>query len=86
MIYRPVRERSPENVVQMMMDGLKNGGFDEASLTCLSTADYSAITPLVIELLDKLAAENAVLGISSLRAYGLDERIFDKISRDKKIS
>lgn len=86
MIYRPVRERSPENVVNMVMDGLKNGGFDEASLTCLSTADYSAVTPLVIELLDKLAAENAVLGISSLRAYGLDERIFDKLAEVKNSS
>ena len=83
MIYRPVRERNPENVVQMMMDGLKNGGFDEASLTCLSTADYSAVTPLVIELLDKLSAENATLGISSLRAYGLDERILDKMAEVK---
>ncbi len=86
MIYRPVRERNPENVVQMMMDGLKNGGFDEASLTCLSTADYSAVTPLVIELLDKLSAENATLGISSLRAYGLDERILDKMAEVKNSS
>ena len=86
MIYRPVRERSPENVVSMVMDGLKNGGFDEASLTCLSTADYSAVTPLVIELLDKLQAENATLGISSLRAYGLDERILDKMIQVKNSS
>jgi radical SAM-linked protein len=86
MIYRPVRERNPENVVQMMMDGLKNGGFDEASLTCLSTADYSAVTPLVIELLDKLSKENATLGISSLRAYGLDEKILDKMAEVKNSS
>lgn len=86
MIYRPVRERNPENVVQMMMDGLKNGGFDEASLTCLSTADYSAVTPLVLELLDKLTKENATLGISSLRAYGLDERILDKLAEVKNSS
>lgn len=86
MIYRPVRERNPKNVVQMMMDGLKNGGFDEASLTCLSTADYSAVTPLVIELLDKLHQENATLGISSLRAYGLDERILDKLAEVKNTS
>jgi len=86
MIYRPVRERNPENVVQMMMDGLKNGGFDEASLTCLSTADYSAVTPLVVELIDKLQKENATLGISSLRAYGLDERILDKLAEVKNTS
>ncbi|MBY0516704.1 MAG: TIGR03960 family B12-binding radical SAM protein [Bacteriovoracaceae bacterium] len=86
MIYRPVRERSPESVVEMVMSGLKNGGFDEASLTCLSTADYSAVTPLVLELLDKLQKENATLGISSLRAYGLDERIFDKLAEVKNSS
>lgn len=86
MIYRPVRERKPENVVQMMMDGLKNGGFNEASLTCLSTADYSAVTPLVIDLLDKLQKENATLGISSLRAYGLDVRILDKLAEVKNSS
>ena len=86
MIYRPVRERSPESVIDMVMSGLKNGGFDEASLTCLSTADYSAVTPLVLELLDKLQAENATLGISSLRAYGLDERIFDKLAEVKNSS
>lgn len=86
MIYRPVRERSPESIVEMVMSGLKNGGFDEASLTCLSTADYSAVTPLVLELLDKLQKENATLGISSLRAYGLDERIFDKLAEVKNSS
>ncbi len=86
MIYRPVRERAPESVVEMVMQGLKNGGFDEASLTCLSTADYSAVTPLVLELLDKLQKENATLGISSLRAYGLDERIFDKLAEVKNSS
>lgn len=86
MIYRPVRERKPDNVVNMVMDGLKQGGFDEASLTCLSTADYSAVTPLVIELLDKLQEDKSTLGISSLRAYGLDERILDKLSEVKNSS
>lgn len=86
MIYRPVRERDPKNVVDMVMDGLKAGGFNEASLTCLSTADYSAVTPLVIDLLEKLQEENATLGISSLRAYGLDERILDKLAEVKNSS
>jgi len=86
MIYRPVRERKPDDVIKIVMDGIKNGGFDEASLTCLSTADYSAVTPLVVELLDKLAADNSTLGISSLRAYGLDERVLDKMAEVKNSS
>ena len=53
MIYRPVRERKPDDIIKIVTDGIKFGGFDEASLTCLSTADYSAVTPLVVDLLDK---------------------------------
>lgn len=80
MIYRPVRERSPESVIKTISSGLKEGGYDEASLTCLSTADYSAITPLVLNLLDEVYQENAKLGISSLRAYGLDTEVLDKLA------
>ena len=86
MIYRPVRERKPADVAQLVMDGIKNGGFDEASLTCLSTADYSAVTPLVVDLLDKLAKDRSTLGISSLRAYGLDNRVLDKLAEVKNSS
>jgi len=86
MIYRPVRERDPQEVIDSVMAGMKNGGFNEASLTCLSTADYSAITPLLLDLLDKMTAEQAPLGISSLRAYGLDKRIFDKLAEVKNSS
>lgn len=86
MIYRPVRERRPADVTQIVMDGIKNGGFDEASLTCLSTADYSAVTPLVVDLLDKLAKDRSTLGISSLRAYGLDNRVLDKLAEVRNTS
>lgn len=86
MIYRPVRERDPNEVISTVLDGLKYGGFEEASLTCLSTADYSAITPLLLELLDKLQEQNATLGVSSLRAYGLDTSILDKMAEVKNTS
>jgi radical SAM family uncharacterized protein/radical SAM-linked protein len=86
MIYRPVRERKPVDVMNLVMDGIKNGGFNEASLTCLSTADYSAVTPLVIDLLDKLAKDRSTLGISSLRAYGLDNRVLDKLAEVRNTS
>jgi radical SAM superfamily enzyme YgiQ (UPF0313 family) len=42
MIYRPVRERDPEQIVETIVRAVKEGGYDEASLTALSTADYSA--------------------------------------------
>lgn len=86
MIYRPVRERKPDNVIESVMKGMEKGGYSEASLTCLSTADYSAVTPLILNLIDRMKVKKAKLGISSLRAYGLDERIFDKLSEVQNTS
>ena len=42
MITRPVRERPSEQVRTMVADGLRRTGYDEVSLTSLSTADFRA--------------------------------------------
>lgn len=52
MITRPVRERPAEQVRSMVADGLRRTGYDEVSLTSLSTADYSGIENLVRDIVD----------------------------------
>ena len=47
MITRPVRERPAEQVRTMVAEGLRRTGYDEVSLTSLSTADFSAIDDVV---------------------------------------
>ena len=47
MITRPVRERPAEQVRTMVADGLRRTGYDEVSLTSLSTADFSGIERVV---------------------------------------
>jgi radical SAM family uncharacterized protein/radical SAM-linked protein len=81
MIYRPVRERDPEGVVETLASAVKKSGYDEVSLTSLSTADYSCIAPLVQRVSERLAPERVSLGVSSLRAYGLGERTLDDMAR-----
>ena len=81
MIYRPVRERDPEQIVSTVVSSLKKSGYDEVSLTSLSTADYSCIAPLIKTITDKLAPERVSLGVSSLRAYGLEENVLDDMQR-----
>jgi radical SAM family uncharacterized protein/radical SAM-linked protein len=81
MIYRPVRERDPEQIVESVVSAVKKSGYDEASLTSLSTADYSCIAPLVKKVADALAPKRVSLGVSSLRAYGLDENVLDDMAR-----
>ena len=81
MIYRPVRERDPEQIVSTVVSAIRKNGYDEASLTSLSTADYSCIAPLVKKVTDALAPKHVSLGVSSLRAYGLDENVLDDMAR-----
>jgi radical SAM-linked protein len=81
MIYRPVRERDPKEIVDTILNAVRDGGYDEASLTSLSTADYSAISPLVREVMSKLEKERVSLSVSSLRAYGLTEELLDEIQK-----
>ena len=86
MIYRPVRERDPARLIETITDAVAKGGYEEASLTSLSTADYSAITPLVRGVMARLRPEKISLGISSLRAYGLSEELLDEIASVKATS
>ena len=51
MITRPVRERPAEQVRTMVAEGLRRTGYDEVSLTSLSTADFSAIDDVVAGIL-----------------------------------
>ena len=80
-IYRPVRERSPESIVRSVLAGVDAAGFSETSLTALSTADVSCISPLIKELVPRLVERKVQLGVASLRAYGLEGDLLDEIKR-----
>ena len=80
MIYRPVRERRPDEIIDTLLRALRETGYDEASLTSLSTADYSCVGPLVTRLMERMRQEKASLSVSSLRAYGLPDDLLDAIA------
>ncbi|MCI0651347.1 MAG: TIGR03960 family B12-binding radical SAM protein [Planctomycetes bacterium] len=86
MIYRPVRERDPEQVAAVVRDSVRCGGYDEVSLTSLSTADYSAVQPLVHKVVRELQGKNVSVSVSSLRAYGLSEALLDDIASVRNTS
>ena len=81
MIYRPVRERDPEQIVDTLVKAVKGSGYDGVSLTSLSTADYSCIAPLIQKVTERLAPDKVSLGVSSLRAYGLSENVLDDMRK-----
>ena len=81
MIYRPVRERDPQEIIDTVLRALDKSGQDEVSLTALSTADVSCISPLIKNLVEKTAPERVSLGVASLRAYGLAEDLLDDMRK-----
>jgi radical SAM family uncharacterized protein len=50
MVYRPVRERSPEEIIQATADLIANCGYDEVSLLSLNTTDYPGVDTLVAKM------------------------------------
>ena len=68
MIYRPVRERSPEKLMSLSSNSIAATGYEDISLLSLSTGDYGCIVPLMQRLMDRLASENVAVSLPSLRA------------------
>ena len=59
-LYRPVRERQPDTLRTLIDTALKRSGYDEVSLLSLSTGDYTAIEPLLQNLMGCYASYNFV--------------------------
>ncbi|MGH9866584.1 MAG: TIGR03960 family B12-binding radical SAM protein [Candidatus Polarisedimenticolia bacterium] len=83
-IYRPVRERTPESILESALSGLEKTGYDEVSITSLSPADYSCFPSLVEKVMDRVADARVGVSVSSLRPYGLTEHLAGQIGRVKK--
>ncbi|MBR5250573.1 MAG: TIGR03960 family B12-binding radical SAM protein [Clostridia bacterium] len=76
-IYRPVRERSPQNVLKICKDLVVNTGYDELSLSSLSTGDYSGLKPLMTELLPWVNQNKITLSVPSLRLDSFDASVYE---------
>lgn len=84
MITRPLRERSPQQIVDIAREGIRNTGYDEISLLSLSSADYSGILELTRALRAELADENISISLPSLRINAFDVDLADEIGSVRK--
>lgn len=79
-VTRPVRERRPE-VVEAMVDGLlRQTGYDEVSLTSLSSGDYTQVGPVAAAIHDRHGADHVNVALSSLRVDSFDIGLAEKLS------
>ena len=86
MVWRPVRERSPD-VLREMADGmLCSTGYDELSLLSLSSGDHSMIEPVLSGLMNRYCDRRIAIGLPSLRVETLGQRLIEEIRRVRKTS
>lgn len=73
MMYRPVRERTVDNVVTSVLSGLSATGYDEVSLTSLSSTDHSQISEILTRLNHACDGKGVRISVPSQRldAFGV---------------
>ena len=85
-LYRPVRERDVAMLEDYAVKMLDNTGYDEISLSSLSSSDYSQLEALVNFLIDKCSEKKVNISLPSLRidAFSLD--VMKKVQDVRKSS
>ncbi len=83
-IYRPTRERDPDEILRAVEASIRATGFNEVSLLSLSATDYSFIEELMVELARFTSKSMVSLSIPSFRAGTLTPRIMEAIKGVKK--
>ncbi len=83
-LYRPVREKSVECISDQCHKLCQNTGYDEVSLSSLSSSDYSQVVPMLRELNSWAKPENVSLSLPSLRVDGFSDDILNEIKTVRK--
>ena len=83
-LYRPFREKSAETVYGESKALCENTGYDEVSLSSLSTSDHSQIDPMLRKLLTYTEEEKINLSLPSLRIDNFSEGLMNQIKRVRK--
>ncbi len=82
-IDRPVRERSPQRLINDAKEGLKNTGFNEIGLLSLSTADHTQLPELCSSMINEFASDRVSLSLPSLRIDSFPARVTQEIGKVK---
>lgn len=83
-IYRPYREKSPDVLNCQAMAITENTGYEEISLTSLSTSDHSGLDPLLRQMLTWTEDKRIGISLPSLRIDNFPKELLEKIASVKK--
>ncbi len=82
--YRPVRAKSPDVLVAQAIASLEDAGYQEITLSSLSTSDYKRLPEFADRMLDYCLPRNINLSLPSLRADNFSMELMQKIQKVRK--
>ncbi len=85
-IYRPVREKSADTLIKQAKALIDSTGYEEISLSSLSTSDYRSLKELTDALLDMTEKKRMNMALPSLRLDSFSMELMDKVSKVRKSS
>ena len=83
-LYRPYREKSIETIDRQCRDLCCSTGYDEISLSSLSTSDYSQLNQLIDTLHPWTEGEKVSLSLPSLRVDNFSPELMERINSVRK--
>ncbi|MBO5305147.1 MAG: TIGR03960 family B12-binding radical SAM protein, partial [Clostridia bacterium] len=86
MVYRPVREKSPEVLNRQAKCLFESTGYDEISLSSLSISDYTRLPELTDTLLSWTDENMVSLSLPSLRVDSFTKELMDKVASVRSAS
>ncbi len=84
MVYRPVREKTRENLLKQAQKLIENTGYEEISLSSLSICDYSDIENLVMDLIEEHEKDKVGVSLPSLRIDSFSVDLINEIQKVRK--
>ena len=82
--YRPVRSRDPEILLKQGIEACKDSGYQEMTLSSLSTSDYRPLEHLCDGLLDWCEPNRVSLSLPSLRADNFSLGLMERVQHVRK--
>jgi radical SAM family uncharacterized protein/radical SAM-linked protein len=83
-IYRPTRERDPNQVRDTVIRSVRSTGYDQFSLASLNTGEYGAVQPLLLDLMNRFEPESVSVSLSSMHASTMTDELARQIRRVRK--
>ncbi|OUC09045.1 Fe-S oxidoreductase, partial [Litorilinea aerophila] len=86
MIFRPVRERPVEEVLQAVGEMIEACGFEEVSFLSLSSSDYTYVEELVRRTIETYGARKLSIGLPSLRIESFSVDLMEMLEKGRRRS